>query len=110
MSILISILPSVLEIFSLFLSNHICPLFLFAATWKEVFDNTNNKMQTRTLTGVFLQTIQQLSGINAIMFYAPTIFADFFGEKGGIYGALALNVINFFSTFICMATIEKCKC
>jgi len=80
---------------------------LGVATWKEVFDNTNNKMKTRTLTGVFLQTIQQLSGINAIMFYAPTIFADFFGDKGGIYGALALNIINFFSTFICMATIEK---
>ena len=56
---------------------------------------------------MLLQTFQQLSGINAIMFYAPIIFDDFFGNKGGIYGSLALNVINFFSTFITMATIEK---
>lgn len=77
------------------------------ATWREVFDDSNNKMKTRTIYGILLQSIQQLSGINAIMFYAPSIFEDFFGSKGGIYGALALNVINFFSTFITMATIEK---
>ncbi|KAL9187194.1 hypothetical protein ACHAXT_010914 [Thalassiosira profunda] len=77
------------------------------ATWKQVFDNDNNKMKTRTLTGVLLQTIQQLSGINAIMFYAPIILEDFFGSKGGIYGALVLNIINFCSTFITIFTIEK---
>jgi len=69
-------------------------------TWSEVFDNSNNKMRSRTVYGMLLQTFQQLSGINAIMFYAPIIFDDFFGNKGGIYGSLALNVINFFSTFI----------
>ena len=77
------------------------------ATWREVFDDNNNKMKTRTTIGILLQSIQQLSGINAIMFYAPSIFEDFFGSKGGIYGALALNIINFFSTFITMATIER---
>lgn len=77
------------------------------ATWREVFDNNNNKMRTRTVYGMLLQTFQQLAGINAIMFYAPIIFDDFFGSKGGLYGALGLNVINFFSTFITMATIDK---
>jgi len=59
------------------------------------------------MTGVILQSIQQLSGINAIMFYAPSIFENFFGSRGGIYGALVLNIVNFFSTFITMATIER---
>lgn len=41
------------------------------------------------------------------MFYAPQIIAEFFGDKGGIYGALALNVVNFFSTFITVATVDR---
>lgn len=35
------------------------------ATWGEVFNNDNNKMKTRVLTGVALQSFQQLAGINA---------------------------------------------
>lgn len=77
------------------------------ASWGEIFDNNNNNMRTRVFMGCMLQTIQQLSGINAIMFYAPIILEDFFGSTGSIYGALALNIVNFFSTFITMATIER---
>ncbi|KAL7545449.1 hypothetical protein ACHAWF_008804 [Thalassiosira exigua] len=77
------------------------------ATWGQVFDNEDNKMKRRVLKGILLQSIQQLAGINAIIFYAPSILEDFFGPKGGMYGALALNVVNFLSTFITMLTIEK---
>ena len=59
------------------------------------------------MLGVALQSIQQLSGINAIMFYAPTILERFFGAEGGIIGALVLNVINFFATFLTVATVES---
>ena len=38
------------------------------------------------------------------MFYAPSILTTYFGSRGGIYGGLALNVVNFLSTFI---TIQK---
>merc|ERR1712176_746673 len=77
------------------------------ANWGEVFDNSNNNMGYRVLIGCALQTIQQLSGINAIMFYAPRILEDFFGSTGSIYGALALNIVNFFSTFITIVTVER---
>lgn len=77
------------------------------ATWSEVFDNNNKNMKSRVITGVLLQTFQQLAGINAIMFYAPNILEDFFGSSGSIYGALALNIVNFLSTFITMFTIER---
>eukprot|EP00804_Cyclotella_cryptica_P007219 CCRYP_009747-RE/>CCRYP_009747-RE protein AED:0.11 eAED:0.11 QI:189/0.90/0.91/1/0.81/0.75/12/500/562 len=77
------------------------------ANWGEVFDDTNKKMRTRVRTGVLLQSFQQLSGINAIMFYAPNILQDFFGSKGSIYGTLALNIINFFATFITIFSIER---
>jgi len=77
------------------------------ASWSEVFDDGNAKMKTRVFTGVALQSFQQLSGINAIMFYAPNILEDFFGSSGSIYGALALNIVNFFATFITIFSIER---
>ena len=40
---------------------------LGVATWAEVFDDNNNRMKYRVLMGMALQSIQQLSGINAIM-------------------------------------------
>merc|ERR1712157_140457 len=61
----------------------------------------------RVFVGCALQSLQQLSGINAIMFYAPVILERFFGAAGGIYGALALNIVNFFSTFITIMTVER---
>lgn len=77
------------------------------ASWGEVFDNSNSRMGYRVFVGCALQSIQQLSGINAIMFYAPRILEGFFGATGSIYGALALNIVNFFSTFITILTVER---
>ncbi|KAG7373796.1 sugar transporter [Nitzschia inconspicua] len=79
---------------------------LGVASWSEVFSN-DNRMKYRLFMGIALQSIQQLSGINAIKFYAPSILENFFGSKGGIYGALALNVVIFFATFITIATVER---
>lgn len=76
------------------------------ASWPELFA-AENRMKYRLFMGVALQTVQQLSGINAIMFYAPTILERFFGSKGGIYGSMALNVVNFFATFITIATVDR---
>eukprot|EP00934_Nitzschia_sp_Nitz4_P004462 Nitzschia sp. Nitz4//scaffold2_size372955//4151//5861//NITZ4_000349-RA/size372955-snap-gene-0.0-mRNA-1//1//CDS//3329546554//4452//frame0 len=74
------------------------------ASWGEIF---SGEMRSRVLLGVALQSIQQLSGINAIMFYAPTILEKFFGSDGGIVGSLILNIVNFFATFITIATVES---
>lgn len=77
------------------------------ASWGEVFDNSNNNMRTRVIYGILLQSFQQLSGMNAIMFYAPVIFETYFGTTGAIYGALGLNVVNFFATFLTIITVER---
>ena len=77
------------------------------ASWAEVFDNSNARMGHRVFIGCSLQSIQQLSGINAIMFYAPRILEGFFGATGSLYGALALYAVNFFSTVITIMTIER---
>lgn len=76
------------------------------STWREVFV-TENKMRYRLFLGMGLQTFQQLCGINAIMFYAPTILANFFGESEAITGTFILNGINFLSTFITIYAVEK---
>jgi sugar porter (SP) family MFS transporter len=79
---------------------------LGVASWREVFVK-DNKMRYRLLLGIGLQTTQQLCGINAIMFYAPTILAKFFGSRRAIIGTFILNFINFISTFITISTIER---
>jgi len=79
---------------------------LGVASWSEIFDVTN-KMRYRLLLGIGLQTVQQLSGINAIMFYAPTILNKFFGSSQAIRGTFILNTINCLSTFITIYAVER---
>jgi MFS family permease len=76
------------------------------ASWSEVF-STNNSMRRRIIIGMCLQGFQQLCGINAIMFYAPDILNTFFTEGQAIAGAFYLNTVNFLSTFIAVAAIDK---
>jgi len=76
------------------------------ASWRELF-SSDNKMRYRLFLGVSLFSIQQLSGINAVMFYAPTILQNFFGDYESIIGTFVLNFINFASTFITIYTVEK---
>lgn len=76
------------------------------ASWREVFE-VNHKMRYRLLLGIGLQSVQQLSGINAIMFYAPNILKVFFGEEDSILGSFVLYFVNFASTFICIYAVER---
>jgi SP family sugar:H+ symporter-like MFS transporter len=76
------------------------------ASWSEVF-STDNNMRWRLILGCSFQGFQQLSGINAIMFYAPDILNTFFTEDEAIYGTFGLNGINFLATFITVFTVDK---
>jgi SP family sugar:H+ symporter-like MFS transporter len=76
------------------------------ATWREVF-HVDNKMRYRLFLGIGLQSVQQLSGINAIMFYAPNILKEFFGEEDSILGSFLLYLVNFASTFVCIYAVER---
>ena len=76
------------------------------AAWREVFSMDNN-MRYRIILGCSLQAFQQLCGINAIMFYAPDILNTFFTEDKAIIGTFGLNTVNFLSTFITIATVER---
>lgn len=81
-------------------------LALGVASWRELLA-VDNKMRYRLFLGVALQTVQQLCGINSIMFYAPTILKRFFDEHVSIVATFVLNFINFLSTFITIYAVEK---
>lgn len=75
-------------------------------TWLDLFKKDNN-MINRTFLGASLQFFQQLSGINAIMFFAPAMFNRFFSETVALYGTLAINIVNHLATYITFATVDK---
>jgi SP family sugar:H+ symporter-like MFS transporter len=79
---------------------------LGVASWSELL-STANKIRYRLFLGIALFAVQQLSGINAIMFYAPTILKRFFGSTNAIIGTFVLNTINFLATFITIAWVDK---
>lgn len=56
--------------------------------------------------GIMLQVFQQLSGINAIMFYSSTIFRAA-GMDNSEVAACIVNAFNVLSTFIAVPAIEK---
>lgn len=76
------------------------------APWSEVF-STDNMMRRRVVLGIVFFGFQQLSGINAVMFYAPDILDTFFSEDTAIYGTFVLNLVNCLATFITVVTIDK---
>jgi MFS family permease len=79
---------------------------LGVASWRELLSD-DNQMRYRLMLGITLNIVTQLSGINAIMFYAPDILDTFFTPSQAIVGAFALNLINFLSTFITVWAVDK---
>jgi len=79
---------------------------LGSASWVEIF-STANSMRYRVLLGCALQMFQQLSGINAVMFYAPEILKGFFDSTTSLYANLGLMSVNFIATFYCLYAIDK---
>lgn len=79
---------------------------LGVATWKEVF-SLKHQMRRRLILGISFQAIQQLCGINAIMFYSPNILNTFFTADQAIVGTFILNAINFLATFIALYAIDR---
>ncbi|QRN04096.1 sugar porter family MFS transporter [Legionella sp. MW5194] len=62
------------------------------------------------LLGVSLGIFQQLSGINAILFYGPMIFHDagFMPVKNAILATFWLSLINFIFTAVTACLIDRC--
>jgi SP family galactose:H+ symporter-like MFS transporter len=59
--------------------------------------------------GIGLQIIQQLTGINVVMYYAPKIFAlaGFESVSGQMWGTVLVGVTNVLATFIAIAFVDR---
>lgn len=58
--------------------------------------------------GVLMQVIQQLTGINVIMYYAPRIFAEVgFGVSAGMWATAIVGLTNVLATFIAIGLVDR---
>ncbi|KAI8947209.1 general substrate transporter [Xylaria longipes] len=86
-------------------ANHEYELALGSASYRDVFTGSPH-LGRRILTGCGLQMLQQLTGINFIMYYGTTFF-----EGAGVISpftiSLVLNIINVVSTVPGLFVVES---
>lgn len=70
---------------------------------------TNSNFRRAIGLGIGLQIIQQLTGINVIMYYAPRIFkmAGFEDVNEQMWGTVIVGVTNVLATFIAIAFVDR---
>ncbi|PSR92702.1 Sugar transport protein [Actinidia chinensis var. chinensis] len=60
------------------------------------------------IIGIMLQVFQQLTGINAIMFYAPVLFQTMgFKNNASLLSAVITGSVNVASTFVSIIAVDK---
>lgn len=60
------------------------------------------------VAGVGLQILGQASGVNTVIYYAPTIFeSSGFGTSSAILATVGIGVVNVLMTFVGMAAIDR---
>ncbi|TEB12284.1 AmMst-1 [Coprinellus micaceus] len=81
-------------------------LALGESSYADCFRWNENKIALRTLTGIFIQAWQQLTGINFIFYYGTTFF-----QRSGISNpfliTIATSIVNVFMTLPGMWGVEK---
>ena len=97
--------PALIEELSEIQANHEYELALGPDSYKDIFFGEPH-LGRRTLTGCGLQVLQQLTGVNFIMYFGTTFFT-----KAGIESpftiSLIMQVINMVSTFPGLFVVES---
>ncbi|KAK7716916.1 glucose transporter [Diaporthe eres] len=96
--------PALLEELAEIEANHEYELALGTATYKDVIFGTPH-LGRRTLTGCGLQMLQQLTGVNFIMYYGTTFFVGA-GIQNAFLISLIINIVNTISTIPALFIIE----
>ncbi|KVX01284.1 MFS transporter [Shewanella frigidimarina] len=77
----------------------------FFVLFKSLFETRLRKVMVIALT---IALVQQITGINAIMFYAPTIFEQLgVGTNAAFLQALVLGIVSIVFTFVAVFLIDR---
>lgn len=97
--------PALVEELAEIEANHEYEMALGPATYKDIIFGTPH-LGRRTLTGCGLQMLQQLTGVNFIMYYGTTFFTGA-GISNSFLISMIINIVNFVSTFPALLIIES---
>ncbi len=69
----------------------------------------NKKTKPAIIAGVGLTIIQQITGINTIIYYAPTIFefAGYTSDKSALLATTWVGIVNVLMTFVAIYLVDK---
>ncbi|MDL2171903.1 sugar porter family MFS transporter [Asaia sp. HumB] len=68
----------------------------------------NPNFRRSVCLGIGLQIVQQLTGINVVMYYAPRIFeVAGFGQDGQMWGTAIVGLVNMLATFIAISFVDR---
>ncbi|KAL1404817.1 Plasma membrane low glucose sensor [Vanrija albida] len=98
--------PNVTELFNEIQANLEHELEQGGASWADCFRNGDNKTFKRVVTGCVLLMLQQLSGINFIMYFGTTFFTNS-GIKNPFIITIATNCVNAGMTVPGMWAVER---
>ncbi|WP_074012555.1 sugar porter family MFS transporter [Candidatus Sodalis sp. SoCistrobi] len=75
--------------------------------WALFKDNAN--FRRAVFLGVLLQVMQQFTGMNVIMYYAPKIFgiAGFTSTANQMWGTVIVGLVNVLATFIAIGLVDR---
>lgn len=69
---------------------------------------TNANFRRSVGLGVLLQVMQQLTGINVVMYYAPRIFKDMgYATEAQMWFTALVGVVNVLATFIAIGLVDR---
>ena len=69
----------------------------------------NSHFRRSTYLGILLQFMQQFTGMNVIMYYAPKIFdlAGFASTSQQMWGTVIVGLVNVLATFIAIGLVDR---
>jgi SP family galactose:H+ symporter-like MFS transporter len=69
----------------------------------------NKNFRKAIFLGIALQAMQQFTGMNVVMYYAPKIFKDagFASDTQQMWGTVLVGLINVLATFIAIAFVDR---